>query len=111
MAGNRGNLSNAIALILKQPIQAVRDADLLMAVLDGYNVDDAVAVQIGAFHAHARGSRAPPTDYWYLATRASRVGIGRRRPRAIVADSNKYLELGAIYPNFKKAFDALGSYS
>src|SRR5258708_28640310 len=34
--------------------QALRDGDLLMAVLDGYTVDHAVAAQLGAFHAHAR---------------------------------------------------------
>src|SRR5687768_8584890 len=34
--------------------QALRDADLLMAVLDGYSVDDAVAAQLGMFYAHSR---------------------------------------------------------
>lgn len=34
--------------------QALEQAELLLALLDGYTVDDGVAAQIGAFHVHAR---------------------------------------------------------
>jgi len=38
----------------EKTFQALQDADVLMAVLDGYSVDDSVAAQIGIFYTLAR---------------------------------------------------------
>lgn len=89
--------------------QAVRDADLLMAVLDGYSVDDAVAAQIGAFHAHARADRARPRRIIGVLHDTRVAGWdwsgGDRALSPQIRQS--ILELGVVYPNFKKAFKAL----
>ncbi len=89
--------------------QAVRDADLLMAVLDGYTVDDAVAAQIGAFHAYARADRARQRRIIGILHDTRVAGWdwagGDRALSPQIRTS--ILELGAIYPNFKKAFESL----
>jgi hypothetical protein len=89
--------------------QAVRDADLLMAVLDGYSVDDAVAAQIGAFHTYARSDRARPRKIVGILHDTRVAGwdwSGGDRALAPQIRSS-ILELGSIYPNFKQAFEAL----
>ena len=40
-------------------IAALEDSDWLVAVLDGYNVDDAVAVQVGMFYTLAKNGSRP----------------------------------------------------
>ena len=89
--------------------QALRDADLMMAVLDGYSVDDSVAAQVGAFHAHARTDHARPRRIIGVLHDTRVAGWdwsgGDRALSPQIRQS--ILELGAIYPNFKKAFDAI----
>lgn len=91
--------------------QALRDADLLMAVLDGYSVDDSVATQIGAFHAYARLDRSRPRRIIGILHDTRVAGwdwTGGDRALAPQIRTS-ILELGAIYPNFKKAFEAMES--
>jgi hypothetical protein len=88
--------------------QALREADLLMAVLDGYSVDDSVAAQIGAFHAHARqGHRSRRMIGILHDTRVAGwdwTGGDRTLAPQI---RQSILEFGAIYPNFNQAMAAL----
>lgn len=87
---------------------ALRQADLLIAILDGYTVDDAVAAQIGAFHVHAREGGRPRKIIGIL--HDSRVAGwdwsgGDRALHPQIRQSIR--EFGAIYPNFKTAQAAL----
>ena len=88
--------------------QAVREADLLMVVLDGYSVDDSVAAQIGAFHAHAREHRQPRRIIGVLHDTRVAGWDWSGGDRALAPQIRQsILELGVIYPNFKQAFAAL----
>ena len=88
--------------------QAVREADLMMAVLDGYSVDDAVAAQLGAFHAHARENRQPRRIIGVLHDTRVAGWDWSGGDRALAPQIRQsILEFGAVYPNFKQAFAAL----
>ena len=88
--------------------QAVREADLMMAVLDGYSVDDAVAAQLGAFHAHARESHRPRRIIGVLHDTRVAGWDWSGGDRALASQIRQsILEFGAVYPNFKQAFAAL----
>lgn len=88
--------------------EALRDAELLMAVLDGYTVDDAVALQLGAFHAHGReGDQARRIMGILHDTRVAgwewTAGDAALNPQVRLAIA----EFGEVFPNFKAAFQAL----
>lgn len=88
--------------------QALRDADLLMAVLDGYTVDDAVAAQLGAFHAHAREGSRPRQIIGILHDTRVAGWDWTGGDKALSPQIRQIiLSLGKIYPNFKQAFAAL----
>ena len=88
--------------------KAVREADLMMAVLDGYSVDDAVAAQLGAFHAHARESRQPRRIIGVLHDTRVAGWDWSGGDRALAPQIRQsILEFGTVYPNFKQAFAAL----
>ena len=88
--------------------QALRQADLLMAVLDGYTVDDAVAAQIGAFHAHARESQQPRRIIGILHDTRVAGWDWTGGDQALVPQIRQsILEFGTIYPNFSQAMAAL----
>jgi hypothetical protein len=88
--------------------QALAEADVLMAMLDGYTVDDAVAAQIGAFHVHARrGDKRRRILGMLHDTRVAgwdwTGGDSALNPQI----RQSILEFGAIYPNFSQAMAAL----
>lgn len=88
--------------------QALKQADLLLAILDGYTVDDAVAAQIGTFHAHAREGDRPRQIIGVL--HDTRVAGwdwsgGDRALNPQIRQS--ILEFGAIYPNLEQAMAQL----
>jgi hypothetical protein len=90
--------------------QALQEADVLVAVLDGYTVDDAVAAQIGAFHVHARTGNKPRRILGIL--HDTRVAGwdwagGDRALNPQIRQS--ILEFGAVHPNFDTAMAALGA--
>lgn len=90
--------------------QALREAELLMALLDGYSVDDAVAAQIGAFHALARESRQSRRIIGVLHDTRVAGWDWSGGDRALTPQVRQsILELGAVYPNLKQAFAALDS--
>ncbi len=90
--------------------QALREADLLMAVLDGYTVDDAVSAQLGAFHAHARASSQPRRIIGLLHDTRVAGWDWTGGDRALTPQIRQsILEFGAIYPNFNQAVAALKS--
>ncbi|MCZ7570711.1 MAG: nucleoside 2-deoxyribosyltransferase [Ardenticatenaceae bacterium] len=88
--------------------QALHDADLLMAVLDGYTVDDAVAAQIGIFYTLAREEERRRRIVGLLHdTRVAGwewtgadIGVTPQIRHAIH-------QFGDVYQNFKKALVAL----
>lgn len=87
---------------------ALCEADLLMAVLDGYTVDDAVALQVGAYHVHAReGSQQRRIMGILHDTRVAgwewTAGDAALNPQVRQAIA----EFGQVFPNFKAAFSAL----
>ena len=88
--------------------QALREADLLLVVLDGYSVDDSVAAQVGAFHAHAREGQQPRRIIGVLHDTRVAGWDWSGGDRALAPQIRQsILEWGAIYPNFKQAFAAL----
>src|SRR5205814_699842 len=88
--------------------QALRDADLLMAVLDGYIVDDAVAAQLGMFHAHAReGKRARRIVGILHDTRVAGWDWTGGDKALSPQIRQIILSIGKVYPNFKQAMAAL----
>ena len=90
--------------------RALREADLLMAVLDGYTVDDAVAAQIGAFHAHAReGNRSRRIIGVLHDTRVAGWDWTGGDKALVPQIRQSILEFGAIYPNLNQAMTALES--
>jgi len=88
--------------------QALQAADLLMAVLDGYSVDDTVAAQIGAFHVMARtGDHTRRMIGVLHDTRVAGWDWTGRDQALTPQIRQSILEFGAIYPNFKQAMAAL----
>jgi len=88
--------------------QALRDADLLMAVLDGYNVDDAVAAQLGMFYAHSREAKRQRQIIGILHDTRVAGWDWTGADKALTPQIRQIiLSNGAIYPNFKQAFAAL----
>jgi Nucleoside 2-deoxyribosyltransferase len=88
--------------------QALRDADLLMAVLDGYIVDDAVAAQLGAFHAHAREGSRPRRIIGILHDTRVAGWDWTGGDKALSPQIRQIiLAIGKVYPNFKHAMAAL----
>ena len=88
--------------------QTLREADLLMAVLDGYTVDDSVAAQIGAFHAHTReGSRSRRIIGVLHDTRVAGWDWTGGDKALAPQIRQSILEFGSIYPNFNQAMAAI----
>ncbi|GMV87022.1 MAG: hypothetical protein AMXMBFR80_28750 [Dehalococcoidia bacterium] len=88
--------------------EALREADMLMAILDGYTVDDAVAAQIGAFHAHAREGSRPRRIVGFLHDTRVAGWDWTGGDSALTPQIRESIrELGAVYPNFMKALAAL----
>ncbi len=88
--------------------QALQEADMLMAILDGYIVDDAVAAQIGAFHVYARQGDKPRRIAGLLHDTRVAGWSWTGEDRALtpqIRDSIR--EFGAVYPNFNTALAAL----
>lgn len=89
-------------------LQALEEADVLMPVLDGYTVDDAVAAQIGAFHTLFRqGSRMRRILGLLHDTRVAGWGWtgGDQALTPYIRESIR--EAGAVYPNFYRALEVL----
>src|SRR5438477_12992229 len=102
------NPAEADRFAFEATYQALRDADLLMAVLDGYTVDDAVAAQLGAFHAHAREGKRPRRVIGILHDTRVAGWDWTGGDKALSPQIRQIiLSLGKVYPNFKQAFAAL----
>ena len=87
---------------------ALNDADLLMAILDGYTVDDAVAAQIGAFHVLARQDDKPRTIMGLLHDTRVAGWSWTGEDKALNPQIRQSIrEFGAVYPNFYAALAAL----
>jgi hypothetical protein len=88
--------------------QALHDADLLMAILDGYTIDDSVAAQIGAFYAQTREGKQPRRIMGIL--HDTRVAgwdwTGGDKALAPLI-RQMILSFGKVYPNFRQALAAL----
>jgi len=88
--------------------QALREADLLLAILDEYTVDDAVAAQIGAFHALAREGERPRRIMGLLHDTRVAGWSWAGGDRALNPQIRESIhEFGAVYPNFYAALAAL----
>jgi hypothetical protein len=88
--------------------QALREADLLLAILDEYTVDDAVAAQLGIFYALAREGNRPRRMAGILHdTRVAGWGWtgGDRALNPQIRESIH--AFGAVYANFHAALEAL----
>lgn len=88
--------------------EALQQAEMLVAVLDGYTVDDAVAFQLGAYHAHARQGNHTRRIIGVLHdTRIAgwewTAGDAALNPQVRLGVA----EFGQVFPNFKAAFEAL----
>jgi hypothetical protein len=84
--------------------QALRQADLLMAVLDGYTIDDSVAAQIGAFHALAReGGQSRRIIGILHDTRVAGWDWAGGDNALAPQIRQSILEFGSIYPGFQQA--------
>ncbi len=87
---------------------ALREADLLLAILDGYSVDDSVAAQIGAFHVHAREGEKPRRIFGVLHDTRIAGWDWTGGDNAVASQIRQsILELGAIYPNLDRAMAAI----
>lgn len=88
--------------------EALQSADLLLAILDGYTVDDAVAAQIGIFYALAREGDRPRRMAGLLHdTRVAGWGW-TGEDKALNPQIRQCIrEFGAVYPNFNAALGAL----
>lgn len=90
--------------------EALKQADLLLAILDGYTVDDAVAAQIGAFHVHAREGGQPRRIIGVLHdTRVAGWDWSGGDKALNPQIRQSILEFGAIYPNLERAMAQLES--
>ena len=90
--------------------QALQQADSLLAILDGYTVDDAVAAQIGAFHVHARAGDQPRRIIGVLHdTRVAGWDWAGGDKALNPQIRQSILEFGAIYPNLEQAMAQLES--
>jgi nucleoside 2-deoxyribosyltransferase-like protein len=88
--------------------QALREADLLMAILDGYTVDDAVAAQLGMFYAHAREGKRPRRIVGILHDTRVAGWDWTGADKALSPQIRQIiLSIGKVYPNFKQAMAAL----
>jgi hypothetical protein len=88
--------------------QALREADLLMTVLDGYIVDDAVAAQIGMFYAYSREGKHPRRIVGILHDTRVAGWDWTGGDRALSPQIRQIiLSIGKVYPNFKHAMAAL----
>ena len=88
--------------------QALRDADLLIAILDGYTVDDSVAAQIGAFHAHACEGQGKRRIFGVLHDTRVAGWDWTGGDKAVAPQIRQsILEFGAIYPNLSQAMAAI----
>lgn len=88
--------------------EALDQADLLIAVLDGYTVDDAVAAQIGAFYVYARTGDRPRRIAGLLHDTRVAGWDWRGADRALNPQIRESIrEFGAIYPNFETVLEVL----
>jgi hypothetical protein len=87
---------------------ALQEADLLMAILDGYTVDDGVAAQIGAFHVFARQADKPRKIMGLLHDTRVAGWSWSGEDKALNPQIRQSIrEFGAVYPNFYAALAAL----
>ena len=87
---------------------ALKDAELLIAILDGYTVDDAVAAQIGAFHVYARQGDRPRRMVGLLHDTRVAGWSWTGEDQALAPQIRESIrEFGAVYPNFNAALAAL----
>jgi hypothetical protein len=88
--------------------QALHDADLLMAILDGYTVDDSVAAQLGIFYAHAREGKQPRRILGILHDTRVAGWDWTGGDKALAPMIRQMIvSLGKVYPNFRQALAAL----
>jgi len=88
--------------------EALQEADLLLAILDGYTVDDAVAAQIGIFYTLAREGDRPRRIAGLLHDTRVAGWSWSGGDRALNPQIRQCIrEFGAIYPNFQAALGAL----
>lgn len=87
---------------------ALREADLLLAILDGYTVDDAVATQIGIFYTLAREGERPRRIAGLLHDTRVAGWSWSGEDRALTPQIRQCIrEFGAVYPNFYAALSVL----
>lgn len=87
---------------------ALHQADLLLALLDEYTVDDAVAAQIGAFHVHARSGDKPRRIVGLLHDTRVAGWDWSGEDKALTPQIRASIrEFGAVYPNFQAALATL----
>jgi len=87
---------------------ALQDADLLIAILDGYTVDDSVAAQIGAFHAHAREGQKKRRIFGVLHDTRVAGWDWAGGDKAVAPQIRQSIhEFGAIYPDLSQAMAAI----
>jgi nucleoside 2-deoxyribosyltransferase len=90
--------------------RALQEADVLLAVLDGYTVDDGVAAQIGAFHVYARTDDKPRRLLGVLHDTRVAGWDWTGEDSALNPQIRQSIrEFGAIYPNLSQAMAALGT--
>lgn len=88
--------------------EALQEADLLIAILDGYTVDDAVAAQIGAFYVYAQQGDRPRRMAGLLHDTRVAGWSWTGEDKALTPQIRESIrQYGAIYPNFNAALAAL----
>ncbi len=88
--------------------RALHEADLLIAVLDGYVVDDAVSFQIGVFHELARKDGGDRRIMGLLHDTRIAGWDWTAGDAALTPQIRQAINaVGAVYPNFKAVFAAL----
>lgn len=104
------NPANVNCFDFEATYHALREADLLIAILDGYTVDDATAAQIGAFHVHAREGNRPRRIIGLLHDTRVAGWDWSGGDRALNPEIRQIvLELGSIYPSLNEAMAVLES--
>ncbi len=87
---------------------ALEEADLLLAILDGYTVDDAVAAQVGIYFTLARNGERPRRIAGLLHDTRVAGWDWNGGDRALTPQIRQAIrEFGSVYPNFKSALEAL----
>ncbi len=88
--------------------QALQEADLMMAILDGYSVDDAVATQVGIFYTLARLGEKKRQMIGILHDTRVAGWSWNGEDKALAPQVRQCIHTyGKVYPNLSKAMSAL----